>query len=109
MGELDLETASRWRLLIERQLRSGQTQTEFCRQRGIALSTFAVWKRRLKAAAQDRPAFIPVQLKDESSVGTTPRGAWACEIVGPRVKIRLRERPEAASLRDMLAAVAGEA
>jgi hypothetical protein len=109
MGELDKETASRWRLLIERQLRSGQTQMEFCRERGIALSTFALWKRRLKAPAHNRSAFIPVQIQDESSVSAMPRGAWACEIVGPRVKIRLRERPESASLRDLLSVVAGEA
>jgi hypothetical protein len=109
MGEWDKATASKWRLLIERQLRSGQTQTEFCRQRGIALSTFALWKRRLKTSAQNRPAFIPVQIQDEPSVSTMPRGAWACEIVGPRIKVRLRERPESASLRDLLNVVAGEA
>jgi hypothetical protein len=109
MGELEKGTASRWRLLIERQLRSGQTQMEFCRQRGIALSTFALWKRRLKTSAKKRPAFIPVQIQDDPSVSAMPRGAWACEIVGPRVKLRLRERPESASLRDLLNAVAGEA
>ena len=106
--QLNGEKVSAWRRRLEQYKRSGLSQTEFCRQHVVPLSTFTLWKRRLKAQAQDRPAFIPVQLKEAISQ-TAPAGVWACEIVGPQVKLRLRERPDAAGLRELLAVVAGEA
>ena len=102
----DGKKARAWRRRVERYERSGLAQREFCRQHLIPLSTFTLWKRKLKA--QDRPAFIPVQFKEAASQ-TASAGVWACEIAGPRVKLRLRERPDAAGLRELLAVVAGEA
>ena len=98
-----------WRRRIEQWERSGLAQTEFCRRGGIAISTFTCWKRRLKSKSPNRPAFIPVQLKEEAPARTMPNCAWACEIVGPQVKLRLRERPDTACLRKLVAVIAGEA
>lgn len=97
-----------WRRCFAQFERSGLSQIKFCRQHGIALSSFTWWKRRLKFGTADRPAFIPVQLKEEAA-RTASISAWACEIVGPRVKLRLRERPDAAGMRDLIAMIVGEA
>jgi hypothetical protein len=72
------------------------------------LSTFTWWNRRLKLRAADQPAFIPVQLKEESA-RTASIGTWACEIVGSQVKLRLRECPDAAGLRELVAIITGDA
>ena len=97
-----------WRQRFEQFERSGLSQARFCQQRGLALATFTWWRRRLKMRTIDRPAFIPVQLKEESA-RTATTGAWACEIVGAQVKLRLRERPDTAGLRELVSIVAGEA
>jgi hypothetical protein len=102
------EKALSWRRRFVQFERSGLSQIKFCRQHGIALSSFTWWKRRLKLRTADRPAFIPVQLKEEAA-RTAPIGAWACEIVGSQVKLRLRELPDAAGLRELTAIVTGEA
>lgn len=105
----DNEKVVLWRRRLEQCERSGLAQRKFCLQRGIALSTFTLWKRRLKSKAPDRPAFIPVQLKEERPARTMPNSAWACEIVGPQVKLRLRECPDATGLRELVAVISGEA
>lgn len=117
----DGKKANAWRRRLKNYERSGLAQAAFCRQQGIPLSTFTLWKRRLlRTPAQKSPvAFIPVRLKEEpeaqtaavqaAAAQTAATGAWACEIIGPQVRLRLRERPDAAGLRKLVAVVAGEA
>jgi transposase-like protein len=54
---------------------SGQKTREFCRERGLALSTFSYWRRRLREAARRRP-----------------------EAVGTLVEVRAGERPRVAAV-----------
>jgi hypothetical protein len=61
-----------WRALIEECRRSGVSQAEFCRQRGIPPGTLGYWKcilareaRRGRPPARSRPeplSFLPVQV-----------------------------------------------
>lgn len=95
-----------WRRRFEQFERSGLSQAEFCRKQGIALATFTWWKRRLKMRASDRPAFIPVQVKETAR--TAPGGTWACEIMGSHVRLRLREFPDTAIVAVLARIVAGE-
>jgi len=44
-------SAREWQRLICEQADSGMGQGEFCRQRGLATSSFRNWKRRLEASA----------------------------------------------------------
>ena len=37
-----------WKQLIGEQSRSGLTQAEFCRDRGVSVGTFSSWKAQLK-------------------------------------------------------------
>lgn len=105
---IESEKVSMWRRRFEQFERSGLSQMSFCREHGLALSTFTLWKRRLKLRATERPAFIPVELKKEPA-RTASSGAWACEIAGPQVKLRLRAVPDAAGLRELIALISGEA
>ena len=55
------ERAAHWRQVVADWERSGLSQAEFCRRRGIAAVTFAWWKRRLRqldesGGASRRPA-----------------------------------------------------
>jgi hypothetical protein len=50
--------------------RSGLSRTEFCRQRGVKLVTFAWWKRRLASADRaDRFGETPMMLYREDGDG----------------------------------------
>ena len=68
-------TPAQWQRLMDQYEQSGQSQEHFCRVRGIALATFAAWRRKLKATslATAAPAFVEVclprivQLADEAT------------------------------------------
>ena len=44
--------AKYWARLVESWQKSGLTQAEFCRRRGVKAVTFAWWKRKLRGAAE---------------------------------------------------------
>lgn len=56
----------RWRELIARQRRSGQSVRGFCRGEGLAESAFHFWRRELRQReGQARPALLPLTLAAE--------------------------------------------
>ena len=99
-----------WQQCVSAWQGSGLTQEEFCNRRGLALSTFTLWRRKLKErerAAPSGPAeFIPVHFKTSSSAQGAP-GAWACELLGPKLRLRLRDWPGTGRLRNLAAMLAG--
>jgi len=48
-------TQSRWTRIVQEQAASGLTVAEFCARRGLAVSTFYPWKRRLASEAAQTP------------------------------------------------------
>lgn len=54
-----------WRGVLEKWLASGMSQRRFCEERGISLSTFTYWRRRLREMSEggSASAFIPVEIK----------------------------------------------
>ena len=85
-----------WRRLIDEQAASGLSRKVFCENAGIALSTFAYWKRKLRsedALRCDEPVG-GVSLDDwiELTPPTTdPASAWHIELdLGNGVCLRLR-------------------
>lgn len=76
----------RWREIVERQRASGSTVAAFCRDNGIATSSFFAWKRKLgdppaafvEAAVVDTPpaprASIEVLLRNGRRVRVGRRG-----------------------------------
>ena len=82
-SEVSARRVAYWRGLLERWRASGLSQAEFCRQRGIPISKFAWWKRRLSAGGAAGPvqrarpsrkgphggAFVPVQIVAAPAAG----------------------------------------
>ena len=82
-SEVAARRMERWRKLLERWRASGLSQAEFCRRRGIPVSKFAWWKRRLSVEGAARPvrrarpgreaaadcSFVPVQVVAALHVG----------------------------------------
>jgi hypothetical protein len=100
-----------WQTVLEEFRRSGMSQAEFCRRRGIPPGTLSCWKHKLTRASgrgsrpaagapvPARPAFVPVQLTAAPPPsGTLPRGGvtaegGALEIVLARSRrVRVRGR-----------------
>lgn len=106
--------ARRWQGIVREWERSGQSQTEFCRLRGINGGTFSWWKRQLAAqrpehAHSDRPT---IRLRAAASkaefVELRPGGAGACvyEIALPGGRLlRIPERFDPQVLARLIAAV----
>lgn len=63
-------TPEQWQKLMEQFESSGKTQEQFCQSRGIALATFTMWRRKLKATAlaPTAPAFVQVHLPQNAEV-----------------------------------------
>ena len=53
---------TKWRRLIAKQARSGQTVTAFCGERGLCRPYFFVWKKRLRESAATK--FLEVQVAE---------------------------------------------
>ena len=82
---------AQWHTLIQQWQRSELSQAQFCRERGLALSTFQLWRRRLANSAgvaadvsEAPPAsadrvksrLLPVQILADSA-GPRPTGSEA--------------------------------
>ena len=65
MGTFE-STQARWTRIVQEQAASGLTVAEFCARRGLAVSTFYPWKRRLASAAEfshaATPAFVEARV-----------------------------------------------
>jgi len=85
-------TADQWRRLIAEQAGSGMSQEAFCKDRRLALSTFANWKRRLASepVVEDEPGPDSPQWIDLGHLGAS-RSGWDIELdLGDGVCLRLR-------------------
>lgn len=103
-----------WQALIEACRRSGLSQAEFCRRRGLAPGTLAFWKHTLTRAARAArsrprrvrpavPAFVPVRVVGRAQPATAaiedaaPTASNEIEILldrGRRVRARGRVDPQ---------------
>ena len=92
-------TAAQWQELIERFERTGQTRGRFCAAHGLALSTFDLWRRKLRATPaavnEERPEALFVELTNPTQTQTPPTsagtGAWEVELdLGAGMVLRVR-------------------
>src|SRR2546425_10639176 len=104
-----------WRALIEECCRSGRSQAEFCRRRGISPGTLGYWKCILAREARPGrspmpsrpmpPAFLPVRLAAPPASSAAEHGAPLDECGEPQIVlehgrlIRVRGRVGAQWLR----------
>jgi len=86
-------TAAQWQELVERFERAGQSRGRFCAAHGLALSTFDLWRRKLRGAAAVREEVPEAVFVELSGRPETERGAssWEVELeLGAGVVLRVR-------------------
>ena len=81
-------TASEWEELISRFERTGQTRKNFCLSQGVSLSTFDLWRRKLRARAVEDNESMFVEV---SQVEPNALSSWDVELeLGGGVILRVR-------------------
>jgi hypothetical protein len=87
----DVQKERFWREVIRQQQQSGQSVSKYCCEKGLREPSFYAWRRELKwrrsqrakktlrRAADQRPAFVSVQL----APGTMPIGSALIECLLP--------------------------
>ena len=81
-------TASEWEELISCFERTGQTRKDFCLSQGVSLSTFDLWRRKLRArtAEHSESMFVEVSQVEPNAVLS-----WDVELeLGGGVILRVR-------------------
>jgi len=64
LKQLGAEIWTKWQRLVSEQSRSGQTVSEFCRDRGLRESLFYDWKKRIRES--EAAKLVEVKLKEPS-------------------------------------------
>ena len=87
-------TAAQWQELVERFEQAGQTRVGFCAAHGLALSTFDLWRRKLRAttvpAREEESEALFVELADLEAEPTRAP-LWEVELeLGAGVVVRVR-------------------
>jgi hypothetical protein len=116
MGETDSyrrRSAAQWLGPVRDYAASGLSQQAFCERRGVALSTFCHWRRRLAQEAAEPtheralgPALrlVPLRVLDEASPGAASGIAVIAEC---GVRIELARGFDGATLQRVLATLDG--
>ena len=81
-------TASEWQELISRFESTGQTRKDFCLSQGVSLSTFDLWRRKLRGrtAEHSESMFVEVSQVEPNAVSS-----WDVELdLGGGVILRVR-------------------
>lgn len=94
-------SAQQWQQIMENYSRSGLNQKAFCKQEGLAMSTFSKWRKQLglintrpevEGTADFKP-LLPVSPPSVTATvaDTSDRGDWDMELVlGAGITLRLR-------------------
>lgn len=61
------EIWAKWRALVRQQTIGGQSAAAFCRERGISVTHFFEWRRKLSQVDATGARFVEVQLVPEKS------------------------------------------
>jgi hypothetical protein len=69
----DLKKESFWRRMVRRQAGSGLSVRAWCEQHALREATFHWWRGELARRDAERPAFVPVQVKEDEGVGAEGR------------------------------------
>jgi len=101
------------RLVLDAQVKSGQTIGQFAREHGLVAQRLSWWKTRLdqpaEAAEAARPAFLPVRLVGSTEPSKASRGPSGLEVVVGRGRvIRVGDDFDAAALQRLVRALEEE-
>lgn len=75
---------ARWRAIIKRQMSGDAGVAGFCRQEGLALSTFHWWRRRLESPVMDKVQWVEAQ-----APALLPAGTAGAVMAGPGPSVRV--------------------
>ena len=78
-------SSAQWQAIMSKYELSGLSQERFCQQEGLAFSTFAAWRQRLREENKPEQAFIELP-----AVSASPASDWALEIdLGHGITVRV--------------------
>ena len=84
-------TASEWRELLSQFERGGQSRTAFCSSQGLSLSTFDLWRRKLRGTSVQRERSSESMFVEVAQVEPTRSLSWDVELeLGAGVVLRVR-------------------
>lgn len=91
-------SAAQWKALLDEQQRSGQSQAAFCAARGLTLSNFGYWRRKLRTSVPSDPVSntpewieLPGLVAQMHSPTTDTGRGWDLELdLGHGLQLRLR-------------------
>jgi hypothetical protein len=98
MSKAESPAWQKWREIIERQQASGLSAAAFCRNHGVADSSFFTWKRKLAlsradvsaAGPADAPATVPTDASASSFPGFVQATISPIRSGAASIQIRLR-------------------
>jgi hypothetical protein len=107
MTQQSEQALAKWRNLVSEHSRSEQSAAAFCRERGLPISHFFYWKKRLRETATS--PFVAVQI---ANAGPAPAGAALSTPIEVRLKngrsLLVAPNFDANHLRSLLAVVESE-
>ena len=84
-------TASQWRELVSQFERGGQRRKEFCSSQGLSLSTFDLWRRKLRGTPGQREHSSESMFVEVAQVEPSRSVSWDVELeLGAGVVLRVR-------------------
>lgn len=84
-------TASEWRELVSQFERGGQSRKAFCSSQGLSLSTFDLWRRKLRGTPAQREHGSESMFVEVAQVEPTRSLSWDVELeLGAGVVLRVR-------------------
>ena len=90
-GRRTRRTASEWRELVSQFERGGQSRKEFCSLQGLSLSTFDLWRRKLRGTPSQREPRSESMFVEVAQVEPTRSLSWDVELeLGAGVVLRVR-------------------
>jgi hypothetical protein len=89
-----------WQEHIEAWERSGLTQKQYCREKGLKLPTFGLWRKRLLRPLQENLTFIDANLRVQEEAAT---GKMVLQLLLPNgVRLGLNEYASESLLQQVL-------
>ena len=92
-----------WSKRVEACRNSGQTVTQWCRENGVAISTYFLWQRRVFQAVSERAEVCFAEVPVYSTAPTV--GSTAAVIHAGELKIELCSGADTATIRAIIQAI----
>lgn len=97
-----------WHHHIESCSQSGLSQERYCKENGLALSTFGYWKRQLAKRRATKPKFYPLTLQAPLVTSSVSKDSGLSLYLGnDKYRIELSEEFSSACLKQLISVLQG--